>query len=150
MKELIPEPFYTVGKKSLDKARAGIKSGKDPIWSKFYAEIKPFKEKYFPINFQRALDNGIKIVAALDAGTSGASYVPHGKLYKELELFVKHGMSEFEAILTATKNAAELLGLEQEIGTVADLVVLNANPLSDISNIKNINCVIKEGTVVYN
>jgi len=91
----------------------------------------------------------------VDAGASGAGYVPHGQLYKELEIFVKHGMSEFAAILTATKNAAELLGLEQELGTVeigkvADLVVLNANPLSDISNIKNINCVIKEGTMVYN
>ncbi|MGH4121910.1 MAG: amidohydrolase family protein [Clostridium sp.] len=155
IKEAIPEPFYTVGKKSLDKAREGIKSGKDSILSRFYAEIKPFKEKYFPINFRHALDKGIKIVAAVDAGASGASCVPHGQLHKELEIFVKHGMSEFEAILTATKNAAELLGLEKELGTIevgkiGDFVVLNANPLSNISNIKSINCVIKEGTVVYN
>ncbi|MFP4462142.1 MAG: amidohydrolase family protein [Thermotogota bacterium] len=155
MKELIPEPFYSVGKKSLDEARAGIKTGKDPIWSRFYREIEPFKEKYFPTNFAQALDKGIKIVAAVDAGASGASCVPHGKLHKELELFVKQGMSEFEAIQTATKNAAELLGLEKEIGTVeigkiADLVALNANPLSDIANIKHISCVIKEGAMVYN
>ncbi|MBV1756460.1 MAG: amidohydrolase family protein [Dethiosulfatibacter sp.] len=153
MKELIPEPFYSVGKKSLDKAREGIKSGKDPIWSRFYAEIKPFKEEYFPINFKRAMDKGIKIIAAVDAGASGASYVPHGKLYKELELFVKHGMSEFDAILTATKNAAELLGLDKELGTIeigkiGDLVVLNGNPLSNITNINDIHYVIKEGVIV--
>lgn len=154
IKELIPEPFYSIGKKSLDKAREGIKSNKDPIWSRFYAEVEPFKEKYFPINFKRAMDQGIKIVAAVDAGASGASCVPHGQLHKELEIFVRHGMSEFEAIQTVTKNAAELLGLEEELGTVeigkvADFVVLNANPLSDISNIKNIYSVIKEGTLVY-
>ena len=155
IKELIPEPFHSLGKKSLKEVKEEIKSGEDFIWSKFYSEMQPFKENYFPNNFRAALEKGIKIVAAVDAGASGAGYVPHGQLYKELELFVEHGMSEFEAIQTATKNAAELLGVEKELGSIevgkiADFVVLDDNPLKDISNLKNINSVIKEGVLVYN
>ena len=154
IKELIPEPFYSLGKKSLDKTREGIKSGQDLLWSKFYDESKLFKQTYFPMNFKRALAKGIKIIAAVDAGASGAGYVPHGQLYKELALFVDNGMSEFEAIQTATKNAAELIGKEKEIGTieigkVGDFVVLDANPLENISNISEISSVIKDGKLVY-
>jgi imidazolonepropionase-like amidohydrolase len=154
IKELIPEPFHSIGKKSLDKVREGIITKSDPIWTRFYAEIKPFKEHYFPLNFKRAMEKGIKIVGAVDAGAAGASCVPHGHLYKELEIFVNHGMSEFEAIQSVTKNAAELLGLENEIGTIeqgkiADLVILDENPISNISNINRINRVIKQGEIVY-
>lgn len=154
IKALIPEPFHSLGKKSLDKVREGIKSGKDPLWARFYAQVTPFKEHYFPANFKRAMDKGIKIVAAVDAGASGAGCVPHGMLYKELELFVKHGMSEFEAIQSVTKNPAELLSLEKQLGSIevgkrADFVVLDANPLEDISNISKINTVIKDGEIVY-
>ncbi|MTI67992.1 MAG: amidohydrolase family protein [Firmicutes bacterium] len=154
LKELIPEPFHSLGKKSLQKVREGIKQGSDPIWSRFYSEIKPFKEEYFPVNFRRALEKGIKIVAAVDGGVSGAAYVPHGQLYKELELYVDNGMNEFQAIQTATKNPAELLGIEKEVGSVevgkvGDLVVLDDNPLEIISNVKNINCVIKGGIIAY-
>ncbi|MCW3491703.1 amidohydrolase family protein [Dethiobacter alkaliphilus] len=154
IRELIPEPFHAIGKKSLEQVREGIKSGEDLIWGNFYAEMKPFKESYFPKNFKNAVEKGVKIVAGVDAGASGAGYVPHGQLSKELELFVEHGMSEFEAIKTATINAAELLGLEKELGSIeigktADFVVLESSPLEDISNLNNINCVIKGGILAY-
>ena len=54
-----------------------------------------------PVDFANAIENGVKIVAGVDAGMGGEGYVPHGFLYKELELFVEHGMDEFEAIRTA-------------------------------------------------
>lgn len=85
VRELIPEPFHSLGKKSLEKVRKEIKSGEDLIWGRFYHEMQPFKEAYFPKNFNRALEKGIKIVAAVDGGASGAGYVPHGQLHKELE-----------------------------------------------------------------
>ncbi|MFO7869308.1 MAG: amidohydrolase family protein [Bacteroidales bacterium] len=155
IKELIPEPFHSLGKKSLEMVKEEIKSGENLMWNKFYSEMPLFKENYFPQNFKRALEKGIQIVAAVDGGASGAGYVPHGQLYKELELFVEHGMSEFEAIQTATINAAELLGVEKklgsiEVGKIADFVILDNNPLKDISHLKNINSVIKDGVLVYN
>lgn len=155
IKELIPEPFHSLGKKSLDKVRREIKSEEDHIWSRFYSEMQPFKETYFPNNFSNVLEREIKIVAAVDGGASGAGYVPHGQLYKELELFVEQGMDEFEALQTATKNAAELLGAEEylgsiEVGKAGDFVILEGDPLENISNLKKVNTVIKDGAVVYN
>jgi len=154
IKELIPEPFYSVGKRGLEKLREGIKSGADPMWSRFYAEMEPFKKEYFPENFRRAKEKGVKIVAGVDAGASGAGYVPHGQLINELELFVAHGMSEFEAIQTATTTASELLGLEGrlgsiEVGKAGDFVVLDADPLENISNLRKVSCVFKEGILLY-
>ncbi|MFP4697732.1 MAG: amidohydrolase family protein [Eubacteriales bacterium] len=154
MKELIPEPFHSLGKKSLKQVRDGIKKGDNPIWTRFYKQMEPFQKEYFPTNFKRAIEKGIKIVAGVDAGASGAGYVPHGQLYHELELFVKNGMSEFEAIQTATKNASELLGMENEVGTIevgkyGDFVILDKSPLDNISNLKSIYLVIKDGEVVF-
>lgn len=154
IKEAIPEPYYSIGKKALEKTRKAIKSEADPNWTRFYAEMPNYKLKYFPVNFENAIKSGVKIVAGVDAGMGGAGYVPHGFLYKELELFVKHGMDEYEAIRTATVNAAELLGVADELGSIdqgkiADLVILKANPLKNISDLRQIEFVIKDGKIVY-
>lgn len=154
IKEAIPEPYHSIGKKALETQSGAIKSEADPNWVRFYAEMPSYKQKYFPVNFQNAVKCGVKIVAGVDAGMGGAGYVPHGFLYKELELFVKHGMNEYEAIRTATVNAAELLGAADELGSIdlgkkADLVVLKANPLKDISNLRQVEYVIKDGKIVY-
>ncbi len=154
MKEAIPEPYHSIGKKALEKQREAIKSGTDPMWAKFYAEMPNFKQHYFPVNFKNAIKSGVKIIAGVDAGMGGAGYVPHGFLYKELELFVKHGMDEYEAIRTATVNAAELLGAADELGSIdpgknADLVILRENPLKNISDLQQVEHVIKDGKIVY-
>jgi len=152
--DAIPEPYYTIGKKSLEKMREAIKSKADPVWTRFYEEMPNYQQEYFPINFKNAIKWGVKIVAGVDAGMGGAGYVPHGFLYKELELFVKYGMDEYDALRTATINAAELLGASDEIGSInqgkyADLVILKSNPVKNISNLRNIEFVIKDGQIVY-
>ena len=154
MKEAVPEPYHSMGKKALEKQREAIKNGTDPNWTKFYAEMSHYKQEYFPVNFENAIKSGVKIIAGVDAGMGGAGYVPHGFLYKELELFVKHGMDEYEAIRTATVNAAELLGAADELGSIksgknADFVILRANPLKNISDLQQIEHVIKGGKIVY-
>ena len=154
MKEAIPEPYYSMGKKALEKQREAIKSGADPNWVKFYDEMSNYRQKYFPTNFKNAIKSGVRIVAGVDAGMGGAGYVPHGFLYKELELFVEHGMDEYEAIRTATVNAAKLLGVADELGSIdpgknADLVILRANPLKNISDLHQVEFVIKDGKIVY-
>ena len=154
VKEAIPEPYHSIGKKALQKTRDVIKSKADPNMVRFYEEIDNYKNTYFPVNLRNAIKCGVKIVAGTDAGMGGAGYVPHGFLYKELEMFVEHGMDAYEAIQTATVNAAELLGASEDIGSIAqgkkaDLVILKADPIKDISNLHQIDFVIKDGKIVF-
>ncbi|HEX6188182.1 MAG TPA: amidohydrolase family protein [Pyrinomonadaceae bacterium] len=94
---------------------------------------------------------GVKMLAATDALIL---YVfPGFSLHDELELFVKAGLNPMEALQTATRNPATYLGLIDMVGTVemgkkADLVLLEANPLENISNTKRINAVIVNGSLI--
>ncbi len=71
-------------------------------------------------------------------------------LHDELYYFVKAGLSPFEALKTATVNPARFMRREKDLGTIekgklADLVLLDANPLLDISNTRKINAVVANG-----
>jgi len=66
---------------------------------------------------------------------------------------VDNGMTPMQAIVAATKNGAELLGLDDEIGTLeagkrADVIVVDGNPLEDIAQIGNVVWVMKDGEEV--
>jgi len=155
-KEAIPEPYHSIGIEVLEKKRQAIQSGADPMWAKLYNEIAPrYEEEYFPVNFENAIKAGVKIIAGTDAGAGGAGWVPHGFFYKEIELFAKHGMTKHDVIRTATINAAELLGVADELGSIdtgkiADFVMLDENPLNNISALRNITHVIKNGILIAN
>ncbi|MEK4245910.1 amidohydrolase family protein [Psychrobacillus sp. FSL K6-2684] len=93
---------------------------------------------------------GGTVVAGSDT-PAGIFTIPGMALHRELELFVEIGLSEIDALRTATIKAAEALdrqdiGVIQE-GTIADMVVLEKNPLKDIRNTKEIHFIIKGGTV---
>lgn len=94
---------------------------------------------------------GVKMLAATDALMM---YVfPGFSLHDELELFVQAGLSPMESLQTATRNPATYLGKIDMVGTVetgkkADLVLLEANPLENISNTKRINAVIVNGRLI--
>jgi imidazolonepropionase-like amidohydrolase len=80
-------------------------------------------------------DAGVRIVAGTDYGLPGFS------LLRELELYVEAGLSPLEAIRAATAVPADVMGLSREVGTIeagkrADLVVLDADPLADIHNLR--------------
>ena len=71
----------------------------------------------------------------------------------EMGLWVKDGATAWQTLLAATKNAAELCGVGDELGTVevgklADLIVVADNPLQDIDNLRQLLLVLKEGRVV--
>ena len=104
------------------------------------------------ITFEKARARGVRIGAGTDAGFM----VPHGSNARELELLVKAGLTPMEAIVAATKTGAEVLDMAEEIGTVeegklADLLVVEGDPLADIrilQDLTRIKKVIKGGKVV--
>ena len=92
-------------------------------------------------------DAGVPIVA----GTDGA--LPGYSLLRSLEMYVEAGLTPMQAIESATRVPAESMGLAAESGTIeagkrADLIVLNADPLENISNIRHLRFVIANGRVL--
>jgi len=107
------------------------------------------KDAHFA-SFQRACQAGVKIAMGTDAATP---FNRHGENSFELVLMVNAGMAPMDAIVSATSRAAELLGLSGQIGTVevgrlADILLLNGNPLEDMNLIRDIHLVIKDGKTV--
>ncbi len=94
---------------------------------------------------------GVPMLAGTDTGDP---YVlPGFALHDELALLVRAGMTPLEAIQSATLNPARFLGLEATQGTIqkgkiADLILLNANPLNDIQNTQKIDAVILKGRLL--
>jgi imidazolonepropionase-like amidohydrolase len=95
---------------------------------------------------------GVKLGLGTDTGgVTGGQYFGLASLV-ELELLVKAGLTPAQAIVAATRNSADILGLDQ-LGTVAmgksaDFVVLEANPLQDIANARRISTVYLRGTEI--
>ena len=98
-------------------------------------------------SFLRAREAGVRIAAGNDGGTP---FNQSDNLVSELERMVEAGMKPAEALATAHKTAAELLQMSDQIGTVepnkiADLVILKADPLKNISALGQVHMVIKSG-----
>lgn len=104
-------------------------------------------------NFKKAKEAGVKIAAGTDFG--GGPLTPLGENSQELEILVREGLTSMEAIIAATKTASEALNMKDKIGTLetgkfADLIIVDGDPLSDISILRkaeNIKVVVKGGKV---
>ena len=89
---------------------------------------------------------GVPIVVGTD------QTVPGHSVHREMELYVEAGFTPMEALQAATMVPARVMGLEKEVGTLevgkrADLVILGANPLENISNIRRTETVIQGGAI---
>jgi imidazolonepropionase-like amidohydrolase len=96
---------------------------------------------------------GVPFLAGTDT-PPGVYIFPGFSLHEELQRFVAAGFTPLEALQAATVNPARFWGMEDQLGTVekgklADLVLLNANPLEDIANTQKINGVIVNGRYYY-
>jgi len=98
-----------------------------------------------------AVTSQVQIAFGTDAGV-----IPHGTNGHEFELLVDWGgMSNMDAILTATRNASKLLGWDKNLGTLtpgkwADIIAVTGDPLTDIKNMQKVVFVMKNGVVYKN
>lgn len=97
--------------------------------------------------FRQALAAGVKMALGSDIRPLKEAAL------LELGLWVKAGATPWQALLAATRHAAELCGAGADLGTVqpgklADLIVVEANPLADIRNLRRLLLVLKEGRIV--
>jgi imidazolonepropionase-like amidohydrolase len=96
---------------------------------------------------EKAVPAGVKIAFGTDAGVS-----KHGRNADEFELLVKHGMTPMQAIVAATTNAADLLGLSKKVGSIepgksADIIAVSGDPLKDVRVLKSVGFVMRAGVV---
>jgi imidazolonepropionase-like amidohydrolase len=129
-------------------------------WREQVEELTPqrrafFSERYWPYVLAEARDMraaGVRIMAGSDVAV--LNIFPGLSLHEELRLFVDSvGMSPMEALESATRRPAEWLGLADSVGTiapgkVADLVLLDANPLQNIANTRRIAAVVIRGRLL--
>lgn len=98
-------------------------------------------------SFKLALKNNVNIAFGTDSGVSR-----HGNNADEFLWLVKYGMTEKQAIMSATVNAAKLLGQQDRLGQLsvgkqADIISVNGSPLDDITTLQNVQFVMKAGQI---
>jgi hypothetical protein len=101
-------------------------------------------------NLKILQDAGVTIAANTDAGNIGTLHGP--AMFREFELMSEAGLTPKQILTAATINNAKFMGRQDELGSIeqnklADLVILNSNPLEDILNMSDIHIVIKDGNV---
>src|SRR5881394_1690400 len=101
-------------------------------------------------SFNRAVKKGVKIALGTDAGGFAWDALNEAK---EFSYMTRYGMTPQQAIDTATRNAAQLLDMDSQIGSIepgkfADIVAVPGNPLTDIAVMEKVSFVMKDGTVV--
>ncbi len=116
----------------------------------FPALVKPKAEKIGPqiqSTFAKAYKAGVKIAFGTDSGVSA-----HGDNWQEFILMTGAGMSNKDALKSATIETAKLLRVEDKLGQIkpgmlADIIAVQNNPIEDISTVKNVSFVMKDGVI---
>ena len=116
----------------------------------FPALVKPKAEKIGPqiqSTFAKAYKAGVKIAFGTDSGVSA-----HGDNWQEFILMTDAGMSNKDALKSATIETAKLLRVEDKLGQIkpgmlADIIAVQNNPIEDISTVKNVSFVMKDGVI---
>ena len=133
---------------------------KNRTWAMFKKDILetmdtdplPVRKRFVQMELEMTLAMfraGVPFMAGTDTA-AGIHIFPGFSLHQELALFVEAGLTPMQALQTATLNPAKFLGTTANMGTVergkiADLVLLDANPLEDINNTRKIQAVVLAG-----
>jgi len=136
------------------------RSWKDHTWPMFVSDIKkdmdtdplPVRKKFVQMELDMTLAMfraGVPFMAGTDTA-AGVHIFPGFSLHQELVLLQQAGLTPMQALQTATVNPAKFMGRTADLGTVeqgklADLVLLDANPLEDITNTQKIRGVVLAG-----
>jgi len=112
----------------------------------------PIRKRFVQMELEMTLAMhraGVRFMAGTDTA-AGVHVFPGFSLHDELALFVQAGLTPLEALQTATRNPADFMGRVADIGSVdkgkmADMVLLDANPLDDIQNTRKIRAVVLGG-----
>jgi imidazolonepropionase-like amidohydrolase len=117
-----------------------------PAWVVDKAEREAQQQRE---SFAAAVSSGMRIAAGTDAGTP---FNAHGDFARELALMVEHGLSAMQVLVAATSAAAENLGLAHDLGTLtvgklADLILVDGDPVADITATGRVLLVVKDGVV---
>ena len=99
-------------------------------------------------NLRKVWDAGIPVVMGTDAGNIGTLHGP--SVFREMQIMVEAGLTPLQVLRSATVNGAKAMRMERDTGTLAagklaDLVILDADPLADVQNLSRIHRVIKDG-----
>lgn len=121
------------------------------LGTEIYREMQSVLGPLVPLysdNARLLNEAGVVLLAGTDVGIP--ALIPGISLHEELELLVEAGLTPLEALRTATLNPARVLGQSHslgsiEVGKLADLVLLDANPLADIRNTQRIQAVVADG-----
>jgi imidazolonepropionase-like amidohydrolase len=126
-------------------------------WKKVEGRFNAEKRKYAVLLSLKNIEfvrEANKAGVMLSTGTdlTNLQILPGWSLHREMELFADAGMSPMEVLRAATYNGAFAIGKTDSLGSIgpgklADMVVLNSNPLENISNIRSVYRIIKAGTV---
>ncbi|MEL5995478.1 amidohydrolase family protein [Hymenobacter segetis] len=122
------------------------------------ARVQPLASQNFSKNLEAKFMSmipamqaaGVTLLAGSDSGPFNSFIYPGASLQEEVILLVKAGLTPLQALQAATLNGARFMGVAEQTvaiapGKDADLVLLTANPLEDIANIKKIDAVISRG-----
>jgi cytosine/adenosine deaminase-related metal-dependent hydrolase len=146
----------SIRRESLDKEKNEYRAGLVPVFSKFLLSVNDDSSvrDHFDRNMKMLLtlikefhDAGVPLLVGSDAF---GALVPGFAQHQEMELFVKAGLTPYEALRAATVNAAKYLGEYEHAGTIevgkrADFILLGANPLDEIQNAGDVRGVFTHG-----
>jgi imidazolonepropionase-like amidohydrolase len=146
--EILTDPFLTSGvqarviKSLVESPLAPTKPPSEEDWAWRRDLLRALKSAH---------DAGVPIVGGSDTGNPFV--FPGYSMHEELAMMVEAGLTPMEALVAATRRAAEMLGAESTFGTVesgkrADLLILGRDPLEDIRNTRTLETVIQGGDII--